>query len=497
MSTKRTSRTKVTLGALGLVALSLLAFSATAGAAGKNSAGRNLGHTRGYDIWNLSSQTLRITNVRAETQPTSDEPVFETGPGKAPPPRAGEVLRPGEHMHVELERDGNARIAWINFSSVESNGGTGPLMFQALLRSEMETKCLGASMGNHECNVDYDTINYLDPKGAVNVIRANDIRGQAQAISELCNHANQCVFLPEEWHEAMTAPRVVGNSIRACSGKAESTIESEETVTTSNSFGVSVTVSASFFEIFKASLTGEYHHESSFSEKLGQSVKLEAAPYHLGWVSLEAPVFRDIGTYELKLGNTTWKVKEVYFDEPVAGKKGVFTPLYHPMNAKEKAKCDEEEKAGPPHLAAAPIVPATAIQTAETGTKAANLMQGFSESNLFRGLSGNDVLLGAGGDDTLLGGAGDDWINGGPGEDVLQGGSGADHIVDRSGPTEVTTGSDSSGARDYVDVRDGQGDDTVTCESSNSIVFADRGDTVDGECGKVVTGTQVSGSQAN
>ena len=494
MSTEMTSRTRVTLGAMALVALSMLAFSASAGAAGKN-----VGHTRGYDIWNISSETIRITNVRAETQPKSDEPVFETGPGKAPPPRAGEVLRPGEHMHVELERPygGNGRIAWINFSSVESNGDSGPLLFQALLRSEMETKCLGAALGKHECLVEGDTINYQDPKGSVNVIRANDLRGQAQAVTELCNKANSCVFLPEHWRETMTSPRVVGNSIRACSGKAESTIESEETVTTSNSFGVSVTVSASFFEIFKTSLTGEYHHESAFSEKLGQSVKLEAQPYHLGWVSLEAPVFRDEGTYELKLGNTTWKIEEVYFDQPVAGKKGVFSPLYHPMNAKEKAKCDEEEKAGPPHLAAAPIVPAAAIQTAETGTKAANLMQGYGESNLFRGLSGNDVLLGAGGNDTLIGGAGDDWINGGPGEDVLSGGSGADHIVDRSGPTEVTTGSDSSGARDYVDVRDGQGDDTVTCETSNSIVFADRGDTVDGECGKVVTGTQVSGSQAN
>lgn len=496
MSTDRTSRTKATLGALALVALSMLAFSASAGAAAGNG-GRNLGHTRGYDIWNISSETIRITDVRAETQPKSDEPVFETGPGKAPPPRAGEVLRPGEHMHVELERPygGKGRVAWINFSAVEGNGDSGPLRFQALLRSEMETKCLGASMGNHECNVDGDTINYQDPKGSVNVIGANDLRGQAHAISELCSHANECVFLPEEWHETMTTPRVVGNSIRACSGVAKSTIDSEETVTTTNSFGVSVTVSASFFDIYKASLTGEYHHSSAFSEKLSQSVALEAQPYHRGWVSLEAPVFRDIGTYVLKLGNTTWKIKEVYFDEPVAGKKGVFSPLYSPMNKAEKERCEKEEAAGPPHLSATPLLPAATIQTAETGTKAANLMQGYGESNLFRGLSGNDVLLGAGGNDTLLGGAGDDWINGGPGEDVLQGGAGADHIVDRSGPTEVTTGSDSTGARDYVDVRDGQGDDTVTCETSNSIVFADRGDTVDGECGKVVTGTQVSGSK--
>jgi len=196
MDTHRTSRTRRTLGALALAALSLLALSATAGAAGKN-----VGHTRGYDIWNLSSETLRITEVRGETQPKSEEPVFETGPGKAPPPRAGEVLRPGEHLHVELERPygGNPRIARINFSSVEASGSSGPLVFQALLRSEMETKCLGAALGNHECLVDDDTINYMDPKGSVNVIRANDIRGQAQAISELCNHANQCVFLPEEW----------------------------------------------------------------------------------------------------------------------------------------------------------------------------------------------------------------------------------------------------------------------------------------------------------
>jgi hypothetical protein len=493
MQTKGTSRMRVTLGALALVAFSMLAFSASAGAAGNGT-----GHTRGYDIWNLSNQTLRITNVRGETQPKSEEPIFETGPGKAPPPRVGSILRPGEHMHVELESSGLPRIAWINFSPVEENGQSGPLVFQALLRSEMDTACnTSPALGNHECKVEGDTIEYVNPKGYVNVIDANDLQGQKEAVQELCSKAYKCEFFPEHFEKTVTKPRVVGNTIPACAEEVPSDFVAEETVTTSTSFGISVTTSSSFFEFFKIGMGATYEEGRSFSEKMGQTLHIKTPPYHIGWVGLVAPVWRDEGKYVLQLGDTKWEITHVYFDSPVKGGHGEFRPRNTPMKQPEIAQCKKEEEEGPPKLAAAPILPPAAIQTAETGTKSANLMQGYAESNLYRGLGGDDILLGAGGNDTLLGGGGNDWINGGPGEDVLKGGSGADHIVDRSGPTEVFTGGDSTGAPDYVDVRDGKGDDTVTCESSNSIVIADRGDTADGECGKVIQGSQVTGSQTN
>jgi Ca2+-binding RTX toxin-like protein len=122
-------------------------------------------------------------------------------------------------------------------------------------------------------------------------------------------------------------------------------------------------------------------------------------------------------------------------------------------------------------------------------------MVGGPESNTMRGLGGNDTIGGAGGDDRLFGGAGDDRLSGGtgddrlsggPGPDALDGGPGSDTMIDTSGPTVVRTGTSTGGGRDDVDVRDGRGDDTVTCDTRRTRVVADPGDQILGHCGSVI-----------
>ncbi len=137
---------------------------------------------------------------------------------------------------------------------------------------------------------------------------------------------------------------------------------------------------------------------------------------------------------------------------------------------------------------------AASVAMSSAGTNGADTLRGFGESNTIRGLGGDDVILGGDGNDTLYGGGGDDTINGGPGEDTIYGGSGADRITDRSGPTVVYTGGNTGSGNDVVDVRDGQGDDTVHCETTSTVVIADPGDEIDGTCGKVILGTQVIGN---
>src|SRR6185437_8169299 len=222
----------------------------------------------------------------------------------------------------------------------------------------------------------------------------------------------------------------------------------------------------------------------------------EVPEFHIGWVTDRAPVIRDTGKYTLTLGNTEWVIKNVYFDSPNPALKGIFGTRYKVMNEAEKKQCIEEGEKGPDGGEGKKLtaVSAAVVTTFEKGSGNADLMRGYGESNEFRGLAGNDMLIGGGGHDTLFGGGGNDWINGGQGEDTINGGPGADHIVDLSGPTIVNTGTDNTSEPDYVDVRDGKGDDVVVCESSNSVVIADRRDQVDGECGRVIRGTQVSGA---
>ena len=149
----------------------------------------------------------------------------------------------------------------------------------------------------------------------------------------------------------------------------------------------------------------------------------------------------------------------------------------------------------------------------QVGTNGHDMLTGGSRNDTLLGLNGNDVLRGGAGDDNLLGGAGNDVLYGGPGNDTLYGGRGndvlhggpgnnilvggpgrdtiyggpgADTIVDTSGPDTMYTGADNGRGKDFVNVRDGRGDDTVICQTRRSIVIADAGDRVLGPCGTVI-----------
>ena len=61
---------------------------------------------------------------------------------------------------------------------------------------------------------------------------------------------------------------------------------------------------------------------------------------------------------------------------------------------------------------------------------------------------------------------------------MIFGGPGSDTIVDSRGRTWISTGGDGRSGPDVVDVRDGEGDDTVVCGSRKSRVRADRRDAV-------------------
>jgi hypothetical protein len=452
--------------------------------------------SEGFDIWNLSSEPLRITGVSGKTNPPGEGAVFEEGPGKAPPPRVGELVQPGEHLHIELENpfNGAERSAKLVFSPAESSQG---YSFYVLMRTEFENVCTVSSGNSRQCEVKGNTFNYLDPAGGEYVIDANNIIGQRKAITELCDNAHSCKFHPEHEEHLRTTARVVGNPVEACQQPVKTELTYKDSVGTTDSFGASITVSASFFELFKGGITATYGHARTETSEFSQAYSLEAPPYNIGWVVDKAPVIRDLGTYTLNLGNTKWVIKNVYFDSPDPGKVGIFGTRYKKLNEAEKKKCIEEGEKGPDggkELAA--TLPPAAAQATATGSGTADLLRGYGESNEFSGLGGDDLILGGGGHDTLFGGGVNDTINGGQGEDTINGGPGADHIVDMSGPTEVNTGTDNGPLRDFVDVRDGKGDDTVICESPNSTVIADRRDQVDGECGRVIRGTQVGGSQS-
>jgi hypothetical protein len=111
-----------------------------------------------------------------------------------------------------------------------------------------------------------------------------------------------------------------------------------------------------------------------------------------------------------------------------------------------------------------------------------DMIYGGPGNDTIYGGPGNDTIYGGRGDDTIYGGRGDDTIYGGRGDDTINGGGGNDRIIDLHGATTVTTGPGAS----WVDVRDGDGNDRVSCApGGHTRVLADPGDRLSGGCRRV------------
>jgi len=428
--------------------------------------------TTGMTIVNLTKSPLKISEI-AKHSSTEGARVIEPIA-----PKKNQVLGLGEQIHVEIENPVfKYRAVQIYFSGqsqqfrVELENGEYP-------RCQVYTQPL-------QCRVEKSTVTFLEPKGTVVEINSGDLQAQAEAMKGLCSEVNECEFEPTaEDPKAETASRVVGNALYNCNEpgepNAKTTLTYGDKVSITDSVGIEIDTGFEIYKVFKENIKLKYNHERTATHEFTQAVELVVPPGKVGWVFDVAPVIRDTGDFKLKAGNTEYRINGVSFESPDPTRSGAFGTDHETMTPEQIAKVCTHHRKG------AVSLPPSSVEVEQGGSPAADLLRGGPEANTMRGFGGNDLIRGGGGGDTLIGGAGNDLIKGGPGADTLFGGAGADRMDDVSGPTTVWTGSDSTPVPDRVDVADGAGDDTVHCQTSNTVVFADPGDEIDGSCGRVV-----------
>ena len=120
------------------------------------------------------------------------------------------------------------------------------------------------------------------------------------------------------------------------------------------------------------------------------------------------------------------------------------------------------------------------------GTRGNDTIRGTSGADRIAGRGGNDRLSGRGGNDTVNGGPGDDVLIGGPGTDTLLGGAGRDrlNVAARNRATDTAV---AGAGNDRVLARDGS-PDQIRCGPGRDFVQADAGDSVAGDCERVLKG---------
>jgi hypothetical protein len=461
-------------------------------AGGLLTAGSASAASRGYQVYNLSSHPLELAFVGSLA--VDGVPGLRYAFDFEGRPNTGAVMAPGDDpQDFELKYSfGDSYGANLTWKIV----GTDKYVTATIVTTPFtNTSTCRVDLG--QCTAEGGTIVILDAPGTVHEVPASQAQAQAQTLRALCTQTSKatCEFTPRKDEKLMTPQRLIGAPSTNCQDTpADGTVGQSDTVSESNSVGISIGVefdTGFFIEKVKAKVVATYGHTWVHQHEFTEDLHYKITPGDLAWVVSSAPIFRDTGDFELKLGNTTWNLRGVYFDTPDPGRVARWTTDHRKLTPAEyQAACPHAipENAGP-----APA-PAAWVSMRHDGSDGHDRFVGGPESNIVRGRDGNDHIIGGAGHDTLSGGPGADRLSGGPGRDelsggpgrdVLDGGGGADTITDRSGATVVLTGAAPVTGRDVVDVRDGHPDDVVICQSPRSLVVADVGDVVRGGCGQV------------
>jgi hypothetical protein len=435
-------------------------------------------NTTGFHVYNLSGSSLKLTTFVVD-------PGFDESKNAPIPPEEGDVLKPGldktddaDHNNFEVRY----RTLYRNSAVLKYKGPRG--VFHVILEDSECSDCrykpraYCVEESGYQCQTEGTTVFILDPPGTVNRVTADHPGDQAEILREICTEKNvaakdlvKCKFKPtKRIRDAFGNPHVVGGVRRNCTDhEIEHGIVDGDTVGTSNSLGIKLGFETKiniFGQEVKSSLETEYEHEWTTEHKFQTDDRGPISARHIGWWEAITPVIRDIGDFTLEIGNTTWILRDVSFDSPDPTREGEVE-----WSAREEKMSDREFaencRRPPPSGPGVRNAPASEATLALRGTNSADALVGGAESTTVIARAGSDIVRGGSGDDELLGG---------PGADLLSGGRGSDTIVDSQGRTSVSTGGAGRDGPDFVDVRDGDGDDRVICGSGDTTVRADRGD---------------------
>lgn len=271
-------------------------------------------YTRGFHIYNFTRYPIQLESISG-------------GQFDGTPP-IGSVLQPGQG-YQDFEMVWNFAAANTSLISYTVNGGTIEYANVKVLGFGETSSTCHASYGT--CSAGDTTITFYDPPGSVIDIPAGEGQQQAAALQHFCNATNAatCKFTATSETNVLSPPHVptLGYGLINDTDNPEqptTTYHVEDSVGTSDSVEVGLKVGVEIAKVVSVEVEAKYGHEWTQEHTYGQDVHLPCEAHHACWFEVEDPVIRDTGDFTMTLGNTTWILRDVYFDSPNPSAAGWF-----------------------------------------------------------------------------------------------------------------------------------------------------------------------------
>jgi len=265
--------------------------------------------SRGLTIYNLTSSDLELTDF---THTRRVESVADVGT----------VLKLAESTFVRL-----AQYAFVNNESTSTfsrtNGGLQFVTYFDLLPYETNWGCTFIGTGNYRTEGSTTNKNaalYLLDQAQTTITIPS---GQGQEQADLLNQLAQSKwvnssFTPKSFDDTVWTDWKLAASpvLNESTSPVDKTITVTTTQSTTTTLKLSSSIKTSVFKVVEISVAAEYSEAWTDTYTFSESVKFTAQPGEKAFIETRQPVKRVIGDYTVQMGNTTWILKDVYFDSP-------------------------------------------------------------------------------------------------------------------------------------------------------------------------------------
>lgn len=278
-------------------------------------ASAQLGSTRGFTVYNLSSRGVKLAYYETAERPEGNVPPLGTIIASGAAQRFEVVYNflKTTDLRPVFETIEGPQTFYFTFFSVGPFAG---LTAFCKSSSAQECKPSGRSEG-----VDKAQVYLLDVPGTViNFDNSTQAQQQAQVLNTLCYEGSlaKCEFAPVNQIFTRTPVKVVGSPvINTTSNDQTYNITISDTRSQTDSVNVTVKVAITFIkDKVNGEVTAAYGHSWTRTYTFQQGLTIKVPPGYESQVSAAQPVYRVYGDFTLVMGNTTWNLTNIYFDTP-------------------------------------------------------------------------------------------------------------------------------------------------------------------------------------
>lgn len=307
--------------------------------------------TRGYDIVNNSQYDATVVRVS------------NPGAGDSAP-AIGAVIKPGQSLHYEKVfyfMSANETTVHLDFLKPARDGGGKVASAGVRLYTESIVGTAHSLVdqfeGRDKVTVSpyFNTITISDAGASTVTVNGTDAQAQADVLNQLCGSTRAtCTFEQTKDRQQIRQKVVAGGGWNSQAVARKQGYEAIAVASATTNLELTATVKVTVLKAVETTISAKAGQSWTSTKTVRDTVEMSISPKHFGWIVADMPMYRDIGTFTVKLGQTTWVLKDVKVDSVDTTRAVLYGTGERPMT-------DDELRYMPDEFV--PVTPGTPLST--------------------------------------------------------------------------------------------------------------------------------------